>query len=84
MIRVKLRLFAGLAEQAGIAETEITVEDQLTPEELSRQVSGALPAIGGVPVRMAIDGVLLQAQEQQPQRLKPGSEVVVFPPFGGG
>ncbi len=84
MSRVRVRLFAGLAEQAGISETELTLPDGLVAEDLRKQIAAAFPDIGGLPIRIAVDGVLLQGDERGTQNLNDGSEVVVFPPFGGG
>lgn len=84
MITVELRLFAGLAEQAGVSNAELSIEAGLNAADLVGALRRAIPEIAEVPVRLAIDGVLIPPDPVFVPELRERSQIVVFPPFGGG
>jgi molybdopterin converting factor subunit 1 len=76
-MHVRIRLFAGLRERAGVDELELELPD-------GALVSDALARIGsltdGVPVVMAVN----QEYAQGGDALQPGDELALIPPVSGG
>jgi molybdopterin synthase catalytic subunit len=78
-VRVHLRFFAVLREQAG-ARAERTVPAGTTVGALWRELVAERPALGAVKVRFAVN----QTYVEPGHRLADGDEVAVFPPVSGG
>ena len=78
-MRVRLRFFAALREQAG-ARAERTVPAGTTVGVLWRELVAERPTLGVVRVRFAVNETYVAASH----RLADGDEVAFFPPVSGG
>jgi molybdopterin synthase catalytic subunit len=76
-MRVRVRLFAGLRERAGVAEVELDLPDGARVADAlaeMRPVTGGTPVVAAVNREYAAEDVALQ----------PGDEVALIPPVSGG
>jgi len=75
---ITVKIFASLREQLGITEKLLAYEDNMTPEQIWRSISGevSLPAHVLVAVNMEYS--------DRDQQLTDGDEVAFFPPVTGG
>jgi molybdopterin converting factor subunit 1 len=78
-MRVRLRFFAALREQAG-ARSERVLPDGTTVGTLWRALVRERPGLGAVRVRFAVN----EAYVEPTYRLADGDEVAFFPPVSGG
>ena len=82
MARIKVLLFAALADAAGARETTLEVPDGLPVEALRERIVAALPALGtiGPNVVFAVNAEYASANVL----LHDGDEVALIPPVSGG
>jgi molybdopterin converting factor small subunit len=81
-MRVRLRLFASLADLAGVSELEVELSEGARLSEL-RATLGEMRrdfAAGMAGAVWAVDRCLVQGDPV----LRDGAEVAVMPPFSGG
>ncbi|MHB8577949.1 MAG: MoaD/ThiS family protein [Dehalococcoidia bacterium] len=81
-MRVRIRLFAALAEAAGFREAMLVVPEGATAGSARQAFVAAHPALGGLCARVAIAVNAEYADAQQP--LAENDELALIPPVSGG
>ena len=82
-MRLKLVLFAGAREAAGVAEAQLDFEEaELDTAALAREARGGVPGLAELLPRCALACNGEYADGVQP--LADGDEVAVIPPVSGG
>jgi sulfur-carrier protein len=81
-VRVRLRLFANLRQQAGWREQDFELPAGATIEDAWQLLAGAHPAVAASRdyVRFARNGRYVAAE----QALEDGDELALIPPVAGG
>lgn len=79
---VTVRLFAGVAEVAGVRAWRLQVEDGMTIQDAFLALCHAFPAVAGFAGRLLF---ALNAEYAGPQALiRPGDEICLVTPVSGG
>lgn len=78
LMKVKVRLFAGLREEVGIKETEVELEPGATANSLWRRIVRDKDMPAGVMTAVNLDYAAPDTS------LNDGDEVAFFPPVTGG
>jgi molybdopterin converting factor subunit 1 len=81
-MRLKVRLFAMLREQAGWREREFELADGATIDDAWRAITTAQPALQGH--RSAVRFAVNREYAASDQRLCDGDELAIIPPVAGG
>jgi molybdopterin converting factor subunit 1 len=81
-MKVKVRLFAALREEAGRSELELELPGTATAEEAWRRLVAAHPALAGR--RTGLAASVNRRYAPFDQALAEGDEVVFIPPVSGG
>jgi len=82
MIRVRVRLFAGLREIAGVGELERELNEGVTVADLFEALHAEYPRLADVTPRTVIS--VNQEFVTPDNLLSDGDEVAIFPPVSGG
>jgi len=81
-MRVRVRLFAALAEAAGFREAIIELPSGATAAAARDAVAASYPALNGLCARVAL---AVNAEYSEPDHLlTDGDEVALIPPVSGG
>ncbi len=81
-MRLKVRLFASLAEKAGAREITLAdLPDALTIGELKRELERRVPRLGAL---AHVSGVIGTTYAKDDQVVRAGDEVSLLPPVSGG
>lgn len=80
-MKIRLLLFAGLRDQAGVSELELTgLETGVSVESLLGQLEERWPFLQGYPLAVSRNQTIVARSE----RLEDGDELALLPPVSGG
>ncbi len=77
---IEVLLFAAVRDAVGEASRSVTLDEGATAGDVVRMVREWAPAIGGLPLAVAVDEVVVPPSH----RLRDGATVAILPPVSGG
>jgi len=81
-MRIQVRLFASLADRAGVARLELSLPDGATASDAAALLAGQFPTLAGHLPRVAL--AVNYATVPSHTILADGDELALLPPVSGG
>jgi molybdopterin synthase catalytic subunit len=81
-VNVRVRLFGGLADRAGVTEETVALEEEGTAGQVLEAVTRRHPSFAGIASALQV-AVNLEVVPSE-HRVRPGDEVALLPPVAGG
>jgi molybdopterin converting factor subunit 1 len=81
-VNVRVRLFGGLADRAGVTEETVLLDEEGTAGQVLEAVTRRHPSFAGIAPALQV-AVNLEVVPSE-HRVRPGDEVALLPPVAGG